>query len=303
VFRCLKKSDGSRPLWWRQAPLIAGLVFAAWVVSAFTPAAMPAKPGAAKPVTPEPVAAKPVAAKPVAPEPVAAKPAATRPAPEVSAPTVCDGKPASPCTKQLQQEYVRAKLAKTTALNVRRASKKKFRPGPKGLLVVFQSLLGVALLLGIAILASTNRKAISWRPVLWGLGLQALLALIVLNPVVGDFFFSVVDSGVRKLLSFAEAGTAFVLGGTEPHQVTHVTPQGHWVVDKVFPGSGVSPPLKSIAFWVLPTIIFFSASCAHSPGPCSSCWAPQGPRQSRAPPMSSWARPRRRCWLNRSSNP
>lgn len=216
-------------------PLIVGLVFAAWLVSAFAPVDTPSAPAAAK------TAAKPQAA------------------PTVAKPTFCDGKLGSPCTKQLQSEYARAKLAKTTALNARKASKKKFKPGPKGMVVVFQSLLGVALLIGIAVLASTNRKAINWRPVLWGLGLQALFALIVLNPVVGDFFFSVVDSGVRKLLSFAEAGTAFVLGGTEPHQVTHVTPQGHWVVDKVFPGGGVSPPLKSIAFWVLPTIIFFSA--------------------------------------------
>ncbi len=125
--------------------------------------------------------------------------------------------------------------------------------------MVFQALLGVLLLLGLAVLFSSDRRAIAWRPVLWGLGLQVAFALIVLNPLVSHFFFSVVDSGVHKLLSFAEAGTAFVLGGTEPHQVTHVTPQGHWVVDQVFPGSGVSPPLKTIAFWVLPTIIFFSA--------------------------------------------
>ncbi len=246
VFFRKKCAPGERPFWWRRAPLIVGLVFAAWLVSAFTP-------------TDGGTAAKPAPTKSTAAKPVAAKPVAAKPASTVSTPTGCDNKPDSACTKQLQQEYARAKLAKTTALNVRRAGKKKFKPGPKGLLVVFQSLLGVALLLGIAILASSNRKAINWRPVLWGLGLQALFALIVLNPVVGDFFFSVVDSGVRKLLSFAEAGTAFVLGGTEPHQVTHVTPQGHWVVDKVFPGSGVSPPLKSIAFWVLPTIIFFSA--------------------------------------------
>ena len=202
---------------------------------------------------------KPAATQKTAPPAATTKPAATKPAATVKTSKVCDGKPSSACTKQLQKEYARAKLAKTTALNTRKTGTKKFKPGPKGLTVVFQSLLGVMLLIGLAMLFSTNRKAINWRPVLWGLGLQALLALIVLNPVVGDFFFSVVDSGVRKLLSFAEAGTAFVLGGTEPHQVTHVTPQGHWVVDKVFPGSGVSPPLKSIAFWVLPTIIFFSA--------------------------------------------
>ena len=246
VFGRKKSPDRQRPFWWRRWPLIAGLVCAAWLVSAMTPANTPA---ATKDPTPPATNAKPATTTAAAPQAARAMTAAT----------TCDGKPDSACTKLLLQEYARAKLAKTTALNLRRPAKAKFKPGPKGLLVVFQSLLGVALLIGLAMLFSTDRKAINWRPVLWGLGLQALLALIVLNPVVGDFFFSMVDTGVRKLLSFAEAGTAFVLGGTEPHQVTHVTPQGHWVVDKVFPGSGVSPPVKTIAFWVLPTIIFFSA--------------------------------------------
>ncbi len=224
----------------------------AWLVSAFTPVD-----------TPPAKADKTAKTAPAKTAPAKTAPAKTAPAkssPVVQvAPAKCDGKPESACTQQALKEYARYKQSKATALNVKRAGKRKFKPGPKGVLVIFQALLGILLLVGIAVLASNNRKAINWRPVLWGLGLQALFALVVLNPVVGDFFFSVVDSGVRKLLSFAEAGTAFVLGPTEPHQVTHVTPQGHWVVDKVFPGQGVSPPVKTIAFWVLPTIIFFSA--------------------------------------------
>lgn len=171
----------------------------------------------------------------------------------------CSGKPGAECTRRLKQEYERAKLAKQTTLNARPKGKKKFKKGPEGALIVFQSFLGVLLLIGLAVAFSTDRKAIKWRPVAWGLGLQVLFAFIVLNPVVSEFFFSVVDTGVRKLLSFAEHGTAFVLQGTEAHTATHITPQGHWIVDDILIGANISPGLKNIAFWVLPTIIFFSA--------------------------------------------
>jgi CNT family concentrative nucleoside transporter len=124
--------------------------------------------------------------------------------------------------------------------------------------VYLQALLGLIVLVGLCVLLSVNRRGIRWKPVLGGLGLQAAFALIVLNPVVGRFFFTVVDRGVRKLLSFAEAGTAFVLQSVEPHVATHTTSSGHWVVHDIIAGD-VSPALKNIAFWVLPTIIFFSA--------------------------------------------
>ena len=46
-------------------------------------------------------------------------------------------------------------------------------------------LLGLLLLLGIAIALSSNRKAIRWNTVLWGLALQLGCALVVLK---GDWF-------------------------------------------------------------------------------------------------------------------
>jgi CNT family concentrative nucleoside transporter len=171
----------------------------------------------------------------------------------------CSGQPEDPCTAKARALDADVKRAREIALSAQSGPQKRtFRAGPRGLLVVLQALLGVALLLGLGFVFSADRKAIRWRPVLWGLGLQLAFALIVLNPVVGDFFFSVVDRGVRQLLVFAEAGMTFVLQGVEPHTVTHVTPQGHWVVDDVMAGR-VSPAMKTIAFWVLPTIIFFSA--------------------------------------------
>lgn len=118
------------------------------------------------------------------------------------------------------------------------------------------SLLGIGVLVLIAYGLSENRKAIKWRPVLWGIGLQILFGLIVLTPALQGIFFEVVDGGVRKLLSFSEAGADFVFQTVEPHQVT-LGFDGS-AGSETFIGR-ISPPVKTFAFWILPTIIFFSA--------------------------------------------
>ena len=53
----------------------------------------------------------------------------------------------------------------------------------------FTGLIGIALIFGIAYLASNNRKAINYRLVLSGVGLQLLIAILVLKiPPVTAFF-------------------------------------------------------------------------------------------------------------------
>lgn len=120
----------------------------------------------------------------------------------------------------------------------------------------FKGLIGYVLILFICYLLSNNRKQINWRTVVWGLGLQAVIALIVLNPAVSQFFFDVVDSGVRRLLSFAEAGIEFVFQSTQPHKMSYV--EDGQMTTKVFIGA-MSPAMKNVAFWILPTVIFFSS--------------------------------------------
>ena len=182
--------------------------------------------------------------------------AATVTEPPVAA---CSGKADDPCTARAKALAADVKRAQEIALEAPgQARKAPFRRGPGTPLVVLQALLGVALLLGLGWVFSADRKAVRWRPVIWGLALQAAFALIVLSPGVGDLFFRAVDAGVRQLLGFAEAGMTFVLQGVEPHTATHVAPPGHWVVNDVIVGR-VSPAVKTIAFWVFPTIIFFSA--------------------------------------------
>ncbi len=115
------------------------------------------------------------------------------------------------------------------------------------------SLIGIPVLIFLAWLMSTNRRAISWKPVGWGVVLQLLFGVVVLSPTLSQFFFTVVDGGVKELIGFSEKGAAFIFGSIEPHQVKMA--DGH---EELFIGR-VSPPAKTFAFWILPTIVFFSS--------------------------------------------
>ncbi len=130
-----------------------------------------------------------------------------------------------------------------------------FLPAESSLLDRAFSFIGIFVMVGLAWLLSENRWRVKWRPVIWGVVLQILLGIIVLAPGLQDFFFTVVDGGVRRLLSFSEAGADFVFQTTEPHQI--VTGFGEGKLE-TFIGR-ISPPVKTFAFWILPTIIFFSS--------------------------------------------
>lgn len=113
------------------------------------------------------------------------------------------------------------------------------------------SAFGIFALAGMAWLMSERRDLVAWRTVGLGIGLQLLAGLIVLSPAASGFFYTVVDGAVNGLLGFAEAGATFVFSSIQPHEI---------VVDGVStPVRGVSPPVKTFAFWILPTIIFFSS--------------------------------------------
>ena len=118
------------------------------------------------------------------------------------------------------------------------------------------SFLGIFVMVGLAWVLSENRRAVTWRPVIWGVALQLILGIIVLSPGLSDFFFVVVDGGVKRLLSFSEAGADFVFQTTEMHQILGPTGDPETFIGRI------SPPVKTFAFWILPTIIFFSSLMA-----------------------------------------
>ena len=101
----------------------------------------------------------------------------------------------------------------------------------------FTGLLGLITFLGLAYAFSTNRRAIKWRTVAWGLGLQILFAFLVIKWTYGQTILHAASQAVTSLLAHAVDGSSMVFG-----------PLGT-------PGN----PLAVFAFAVLPTIIFVSA--------------------------------------------
>lgn len=77
----------------------------------------------------------------------------------------------------------------------------------------FTGILGIIVILGIAFLFSNNRKAINYRLVLSGLGLQIALAILILKVPVVLAFFQSIGSGMKAIEGFAKEGAAFVYGG------------------------------------------------------------------------------------------
>lgn len=118
------------------------------------------------------------------------------------------------------------------------------------------SFLGLFVFCGIGWVMSERRKDIQWRPVAWGIGLQLVFGLIVLSPWLQGLFIAANDA-VNRMLDFSNAGATFVFQSIEPHTIAVPLKDGGTEM-KQFVGQ-VSPPTKTFAFWILPTIIFFSA--------------------------------------------
>jgi CNT family concentrative nucleoside transporter len=74
------------------------------------------------------------------------------------------------------------------------------------------SAVGLFAMMGIAWLASSNRRQVAWKTVAWGLGIQFSLAVVLLTTRGGKTFFSGVSKGVGLLLDYTNAGTRFVFG-------------------------------------------------------------------------------------------
>jgi CNT family concentrative nucleoside transporter len=81
-----------------------------------------------------------------------------------------------------------------------------------------QGLLGIALILGIAIAFSNNRRKINLRLVLSGIALQVVIALLIFKVGPVARFFQLVGDGIGKLEEFARQGAAFVYGGIAVQQ-------------------------------------------------------------------------------------
>jgi CNT family concentrative nucleoside transporter len=106
-------------------------------------------------------------------------------------------------------------------------------------------LIGIAVILGLAIALSTERRAIRWAQVAWGLGLQLALALFILWTPVGRAFFEGLGAGVTRLLDFSNRGAEFVFGSlvTRPEM-------GFIFAFKVLPAIIFVGSLMGIAYYI-----------------------------------------------------
>lgn len=122
------------------------------------------------------------------------------------------------------------------------------------------SLLGLVVFTLLAYLLSVNRKAVDWRLVAWGIGLQLVFALLILRTDAGRGFFVGANDVFNALIGYTVEGARFIFGNL----VFNNVPVG--------PGGTGFPPMEPVggptgwanagaffAFNVLPTIIFFSS--------------------------------------------
>jgi concentrative nucleoside transporter, CNT family len=119
---------------------------------------------------------------------------------------------------------------------------------------IIRGAIGMAAIIGIALAFSNNRKAVNWKLVGTGLGIQFILAIFILKgAVMAGFwsplgwpkaFFSWVSSFFVVVLDFTTAGAEFIFGDL-----------------------ALSPGMEDsmghfFAFQVLPTIVFFASLTA-----------------------------------------
>ena len=113
-----------------------------------------------------------------------------------------------------------------------------------------QAVAGIICFISLIAACSRNLRAVSWRTVGWGMGLQVGLALVILKLEIngvrpGYLFFSQVGGVVKQFLEFTNLGSQLVFGNLANQPA----------MDRVFgPGQGFV-----FAFTALPTIIFVSS--------------------------------------------
>ena len=120
------------------------------------------------------------------------------------------------------------------------------------------SLFGLFVLLGIGWVLSTDRRAVPWRVILWGTGLQLVFAVLILKTPAGRGFFEGVNTVIVQLLGFTNEGARFLFGNLVQNNVPVGTGSPGNAPVAVMPTT-VANTGAYFAFSVLPTIIFFSS--------------------------------------------
>ncbi len=104
---------------------------------------------------------------------------------------------------------------------------------------IFRAIIGMAFLVFIAWLFSSNRKAINWALVGKGLAFQITIAILVLKVDWIEAGFEAISRGFVTLIGYTNVGVDFLFGQ--------------------FGIGKIQGPLMNFAFKILPTIVFFSS--------------------------------------------
>ena len=83
----------------------------------------------------------------------------------------------------------------------------------------FISLLGWITMITVAWVISYDRKLFPWRTVVWGVGLQFVLALLILKTPWGGALFDFAGRVIQKLIQFSNGGCKFVFGPLADEQL------------------------------------------------------------------------------------
>ena len=116
------------------------------------------------------------------------------------------------------------------------------------------SFFGLFCMIGIAWVFSENRRRMPWRILLWGIGLQVSLGVIVLDTHAGNTLFTGVNRVFDVVTEASSEGAAFVFGNLSRlfviERVLTPGPDGQMVAQEPFVVNAI------FAFNVLPVIIF-----------------------------------------------
>jgi CNT family concentrative nucleoside transporter len=102
---------------------------------------------------------------------------------------------------------------------------------------ILRGIFGLLVLFAVAFIFSKNRKAIDWKLVGKGTLLQIILAILILKVPFVSVIFDFLAKSFARVIEFAHDGAVFLFGQ----------------------GDTMPPMMQNFAFWILPSVVFFSA--------------------------------------------
>ncbi|MEG7470862.1 Na+ dependent nucleoside transporter N-terminal domain-containing protein, partial [Serratia marcescens] len=94
---------------------------------------------------------------------------------------------------------------------------------------LIMSLVGMAVLIAIAVLLSSNRRAIKLRTVVWAFIIQIGIGALVLYVPLGRSILGSMSNGVANVIAYGNQGISFIFGGLVSDKMFEVFGGGGFV--------------------------------------------------------------------------